>query len=217
MVLERLYDHLRRRWLVSALFRAAAITPAQTAPPAGSFDDTLRQIFEKRAYKLRTFEKAHWLDGGRSYNTLEDSSGAPPVEEEEEAKSSERKPAQDIVAYDTATGRRQVLVPASRLVPPGASAPLEIDDYEWSKDRARLLVFTNTKKVWRRNTRGDYWVLNTRRGTLKKLGGPDAGPSSLMYAKFSPAGDRVAYVRRGDLYVEQLADGKITRLTIDGD
>ena len=38
-----------------------------------------------------------------------------------------------------------------------------------------------------------------------------------MYAKFSPAGDRVAYVRRGDLYVERLADDSITRLTTDAD
>ena len=38
-----------------------------------------------------------------------------------------------------------------------------------------------------------------------------------MYAKFSPAGDRVAYVRQGDLYVERLGDGAITRLTTGAD
>ena len=38
-----------------------------------------------------------------------------------------------------------------------------------------------------------------------------------MYAKFSPQGDRVAYVRQGDLYVERIADGKITRLTTGAD
>ncbi len=50
--------------------------------------------------------------------------------------------------------------PASRLVPPGAKTPLDIDDYAWSADGRRLLIFTNTKKVWRQNTRGDYWVLD---------------------------------------------------------
>src|SRR5215472_9860726 len=217
MALDRLDTLLRWRRLASALFLAAAITPAQTAPPAGSFDNTLREIFQKRAYKLRTFEKAHWLDDGRSYTTLEDSSGASPVEEEEgdEAKRGERKSAQDIVAYDTATGRRQVLIPASRLVPPGASAPLEIDDYELSKDRARLLVFTNTKKVWRRNTRGDYWVLDVASGRLHKLGA-EAPASSLMFATFSPDGSRAAYVRENNLYVEDLASGTVTALTRDG-
>jgi dipeptidyl-peptidase-4 len=38
-----------------------------------------------------------------------------------------------------------------------------------------------------------------------------------MYAKFSPSGDRVAFVRRGDLYVERLSDDSITRLTTDAD
>ncbi len=37
-----------------------------------------------------------------------------------------------------------------------------------------------------------------------------------MFAKFSPDGTRVAYVRANDLYVEHLADGRITRLTSDG-
>ena len=40
------------------------------------------------------------------------------------------------------------------------TAPLAIEDYAWSGDGARLLIFTNTRKVWRDNTRGDYWVLD---------------------------------------------------------
>src|ERR1043165_368229 len=100
-------------------------------------------------------------------------------------------------------------------MPPGAAAPLEIDDYAWSKDLSRVLIFTNTKQVWRLNTRGDYWVLDRGSGRLRKLGG-DAQPSTLMYAKFDPAGTRVAYVRGNDLYVEDLSGGTITRLTTDG-
>jgi dipeptidyl-peptidase-4 len=72
--------------------------------------------------------------------------------------------------------------------------------------------------VWRANTRGDYWVLaleNGKPGALKKLGG-DAPEASLMYAKFSPDGTRVAYVREQNLYVEDLASGRILSLTTDG-
>ena len=39
----------------------------------------------------------------------------------------------------------------------------------------------------------------------------------MMYAKFSPQGDRVAFVRKGDIYVERLSDGAITRLTTGAD
>jgi dipeptidyl-peptidase-4 len=141
------------------------------------------------------------MDEGRAYTTVEPSAADP------EAK--------DIVRYDTASGARRVLVPASALVPAPGQKPLTIDDYGWSKDGKRLLLFTNTKKVWRCNTRGDYWVLDLAIGKLSKLGagGPE---SSLMFAKFSPDGGRVAYVRANDVWVEDIASGKVTRLTSDG-
>ena len=37
-----------------------------------------------------------------------------------------------------------------------------------------------------------------------------------MFAKFSPDGARVAYVRENNIYVERLDDGRVTTLTSDG-
>ena len=90
--------------------------------------------------------------------------------------------------------------------------PSAIDDYAFSADRSRLLIFTNSQRVWRTNTRGDYWVLDRSSHELHKLGG-DAPPASLMHAKFAPDGLRVAYVRSNNIYVEDLRDHRITRLT----
>ena len=58
--------------------------------------------------------------------------------------------------------------------------PLRIDDFSVSADGRRLLLFTNTRRVWRLNTRGDYWVFDRDAKALRKLGGkvPEA---SLMY------------------------------------
>src|SRR6185312_4853763 len=123
----------------------------------------------------------------------------------------------EIVRYETATGSRSILVSARQLVPAGASEALDFDDYAWSSDGNLLLLFTNTARVWRQNTRGDYWVLDRKSGALKKLGGANGPPSTMMYAKFSPSGDRVAYVRQGNIYVERLRDGVITALTNDAD
>ena len=150
---------------------------------------------------MKRFGPARWIEGGRAYTTLEGSG--------------EADSGKSIVRYDAASGERRVLVPAERLVPAGEKKPLAIDDYAWSKDGKRLLVFTNTKKVWRQNTRGDYWVLDLPDGALKKLGG-DAPSSSLMFAKFSPDGGRVAYVRANNIHVEDLGTGSITQLTADG-
>src|SRR4029450_2382945 len=101
-------------------------------------------------------------------------------------------------------------------VPEGTDAPLEVEDYAWSPDGKKALIFTNTQPVWRLNTRGDYWVLDRATGRLRQLGGPKVKPSTLMFAKFSPEGTRVAYVRENNLYVENLEDGAITALTTDG-
>jgi dipeptidyl-peptidase-4 len=45
-------------------------------------------------------------------------------------------------------------------------------------DEQKLLIFTNSARVWRSNTRGDYWVLDLKADTLAKLGGPEAKPST---------------------------------------
>ena len=85
--------------------------------------------------------------------------------------------------------------------------PLRAQSFRFSDDGRKLLLFTNTARVWRANTRGDYWVLDLGTGALRKLGGPAAKPQTLMFAKFSPQGDRVAYVRENNIYVERLSDG----------
>ena len=101
-------------------------------------------------------------------------------------------------------------------MPPGESAPLAIDDYAFSDDQSLVLIFTNSKRVWRANTRGDYWVLDRASHELRKLGG-DAPPASLMFAKLSPTARHVAYVRENNLYVEDLASRQITALTASAD
>ena len=180
--------------------RARSQQPAQVLQSI-EHNQFLRDAFLNHDYAAHPFGPARWLNGGNSFTTVEPSPSG--------------HDARDIVRYDTATGRRDVLVSASDLIPPGAKEPLQIQDYEWSSDMNRLLVFTNSRRVWRLNTRGDYWVFDRHSKTLRKLGG-DAAPSTLMFATFSPDGSRVAYVHANNLYVEDVATGAITPLTHDG-
>jgi len=85
----------------------------------------------------------------------------------------------DLVAVNAPRGGSSVIVSAEMLVPSGASEPLDLEGYEWSADHNRLLIFTNSARVWRANTRGDYWVLDLKTKQLRKLGGSAAGPPSL--------------------------------------
>ncbi|HTY57726.1 MAG TPA: DPP IV N-terminal domain-containing protein, partial [Bacteroidota bacterium] len=162
---------------------------------------TVDRIFHSREFFSRGAGPVQWIDGGAGYTALE--------------RSASREGGRDLVRYETATGARTILVPSERLVPPGSSSPLAVEHYAWSPGNRYLLIFTNSRRVWRLNTRGDYWILNVADGKLKRLGG-DAPPSSLMFATFSPDGSRVAYVRGNNLYVEDVEHGGIVQLTADG-
>jgi dipeptidyl-peptidase-4 len=186
--------------VTTAAFLAPQPLPAQV--PAAT-TAALQQIFASRYYAPERFGPARWIEGGKAYTTLE--------------RSAATKGGFDIVRYDSKTGARSILIATAALVPAGDTTPLAIDNYTWSPDTRQLMIFTNTKQVWRQNTRGDYWVLDRASGALRQLGGTGAPASTMMYAKFSPQGDRVAFVRKGDIYVERLADGTITRLTTGAD
>ncbi len=161
---------------------------------------TLDRIFSGE-FRLDYFGQARWIDDGKAYTTLE--------------YSEEYRGAQDIVSYRAKTGERTVLLKAEQLISENEKSPLEISDYFWSNDKTRLLIFTNTRKVWRYHTRGDYWVLDLDSGVLQQLGKALPG-SSLMFAKFSPDDSRVAYVSGHNIYVEDLKSQKVTQLTTDG-
>ena len=161
----------------------------------------VERIYASPELVTQSLGPVRWLEDGAGYTRLEPSGTV--------------KEARDLVRYDVETGRRQVLVATDRLIPSGSSKPLTVDNYFWSPDGKLLLIYTNSQKVWRQNTRGDYWVLNLGSGKLTKLGG-DAKPATLMFAKFSPDGTRVGYVRENNIYVESVADNRITALTRDG-
>lgn len=120
-----------------------------------------------------------------------------------------------IVRYLLPGFQREVAVDAGLLVPPGAAGPLAVQGFSYSEDGKKLLIYTNSKKVWRQNTRGDYWVLDLGTHALRQLG-ITRPPSSLMFAKISPDGTRAAYTSEHNIYVEDLGSGAITQLTTDG-
>ncbi len=108
-----------------------------------------------------------------------------------------------------------LLVSEKQLTPKGRTAPLKISYFSFSNDQQKILLFTNTKKVWRLRTKGDYWVLDLKTGSLSQLG-KSLPAASLMFAKFSPDANAVAYVSNNNIYVEDLATAAIKPLTTDG-
>src|SRR5205807_2395340 len=84
---------------------------------------------------------------------------------------------------------------------------------EFASDGVRLLVFTNSARVWRQNTKGTYYVWDLQ---AKRLIPVSAQPGYQMFAKFSPDGRMVAFVRANNIYVTDLTTGAETAVTADG-
>ena len=179
--------------IVSTIGRAAEAGSTNAPSPLL----TIERIFKGGEFGGEGFG-GHWLEDSSGYVTWE--------------KPASGGPGQDLVRHDPATDKRDVLLAASELIPAGKTQPLSVDDYAWSTDRSKVLIYTNSKKVWRTHARGDYWVLDRTSHELFQIGG-HAPDSSLMFAKFSPDGTHVAYVRERNLYSQDLRSRKVTTLT----
>ena len=161
---------------------------------------TIDRLYNSTEFRQEWFGQTEWFNNGEAYTKVE-RSGA--------------NNGYEIALYDTKTGERSILVSTKQLTPKENDGSLRIASYSWSKDQRKLLIFTNTKRVWRTNTKGDYWYLNLDTDELKQLG-KNLPESSLMFAKFSPDNQSVAYVSGFNIYNENIKTGKLTQLTTDG-
>ena len=162
---------------------------------------TIDRIFHDKEFELNKQVPSKWLEDGDSYTTVEPSKSV--------------AGGFDIVRHDSASGDKSILVGAKQLVPEGFEKPLEIKDYSWSDDGRFVLISTNTVKFRRLESFGDYWLLDLANSTLRQVG-VDAPPSSLMYAKFSPDSNFIAYMYLNNIYVESIDGRTIKQLTHDG-
>lgn len=172
-------------------------SPAQEKPLS---ELTLEDLYKNNIFCQKGINSVRWMKDNKGYSALEDNAIVG---------------GKDIVEYDTKTGNRKILVSAGKLIPTGENKPLIISGYSWSEDNSKLLIFTNTRKVWRYHTRGDYWILDLKTGKLTQIGS-SMEEARLMFAKFSPDGKKVGFVYQNNIYVQTLESGKIDQLTTDG-
>ncbi len=163
-------------------------------------DLSLEEIVAGKVITTKSIGAMNWLNDGERYSRLEKNNETGGT---------------DVVAYRAKDDAREVIIPSSMLIDRETGKPIGVRSITWSADNKKVLIYNNTRRVWRYDTRGDYWVLDRETGALRQLGKgrPEA---SLMFAKFSPDGTRVAYVSENNIYVEEVASGNIRQLTSDG-
>ncbi|ACU04753.1 S9 family peptidase [Pedobacter heparinus] len=121
----------------------------------------------------------------------------------------------ELVSISLAQNERKTIISRDLLYTSGQHTIGRIKDFFFSEDGSKVLIYTNSKKVWRYETRGDYFVADLKANTITQVG-KDKPASSLMFAKFSPDGNKVAYVSKHNLYVDDLMAKSTKALTTDG-
>ncbi|MGH7476478.1 MAG: S9 family peptidase [Longimicrobiales bacterium] len=181
--------------LLPAVVMSAALTLWPTALDAQRL--TVEDIFLSAEWRPQTLDLAGWLDA-RTFTFL-----APDPQ----------TGVADLWAEDAVTAERRRLVAGVTLVAAGAREPIEMEQVQWSADRTKLLIFTNSQRVWRRNTKGTYYVYDLNRQELTPV---STRAGWQMFAKLSPSGEQVGFVRENDLFLTDLRTGEERRLTDDG-
>lgn len=104
-----------------------------------------------------------------------------------------------------------VLISAEKLAYQGDK--IAIDDYFFNEDETKILLTTQTTSIYRRSYTAVHFLYDLKTGTLKAL---DETHQPQTLAEYSPDGTMVSYIYKNDLYVKDIASGKVKKLTQDG-
>jgi len=91
---------------------------------------------------------------------------------------------------------------------------IQMDDYSFNSDETKALISTNKKSIYRRSFSAVYYLLDLE---TKKLQPLDESRQPQTLAEYSPDGTKVSYIFENNLYVKDIASGKVKQLTKDGE
>ena len=152
---------------------------------------TLEEIWGG-TFRTSSLESLHSMNNGQQYSVLEFNSTARTT---------------SVAVYDYATAKKSKTLVDSKDI-----SNLDFfTGYTFSKDEKRIILNTEEEAIYRRSSRGVYYVFDTETKELVKI---DA--AKIQEPTFSPDGTKVAYVKDNNIYVFDIASKKSKQLTSDG-
>ena len=99
-----------------------------------------------------------------------------------------------------------------RTIIDSKNVEIDINNYKFSKDEKNVLFANDTEKIYRYSSKSIYHIYNLKTKKLIKI-----SDDKIMYADFSPNGDKVAYVNSNNLFIKDLSNNKTIQITTDGE
>ncbi|MCF8329205.1 MAG: S9 family peptidase [Crocinitomicaceae bacterium] len=90
---------------------------------------------------------------------------------------------------------------------------IAFDDYEFNFDETKILFMTSIVPIYRRSFTAIYYLYDL---TTKQLMPLDEKHQPQSLAEYSPDGKSVSFIHGNDIFVKQVANGKVVKLTDDG-
>ena len=152
-------------------------------------DITLDDLWKNYAFHPKSMGGFNSMNDGEHYSTIE-----------------KTEDGQEIIKYQFKNGKKvRILFKSADFEIP------KIGKYTFSKNEKQLLLATETKSIYRYSSKSVYYIYDIHNDKISKL-----SDKKVMYANFSPQGDKVAYVLDNNLFIKDIKSGTITQVTSDG-
>ncbi|MCG3121006.1 MAG: Dipeptidyl aminopeptidase 4 [bacterium] len=159
---------------------------------------TLEDLFASPKFAGKAFQDGQWAEKGPVITFVQP----------------EGDSVTHLMSLDLERNQQTKLLDGAKLYATDVHRLIVIDDYAFSADRSRLLIYTDSAPVWRFPTKGYYYLYDFATQKLTPISSREKGYQ--LFAKLSANGRHVAFVRDRNLFAVELASMKETQLTFDG-
>ncbi len=156
---------------------------------------TLEEIFNTNIFMGKTVENIQWLPYDSAFTFT---------------KTNFQNGLDDIYIHYVNSGKEELLVSSNELI--YEQRPINMSSYSWTQDGTYLLIAGPKVAIWRHSIEAPYYLLNVK---TKKITALSENDTHLRNVKLSPDGKWVGYVKRHNLYIDELSSNKEIQLTND--
>ncbi len=157
---------------------------------------TMDDIYHSSKFRIKLVGGIKWAPGGKAFYFIK-----------------HQKDTTLIMRHDLQSGKESVWLNVRPIIDPQTAKPLQVFDWMPSADGTKILFKTDARRVWRRYDEARFLIYDRTTKTLKPV---HAYHLRIRHAKLSPDGRKVGYTFENNIYVQDVATGKVTQVTFDG-
>jgi dipeptidyl-peptidase 4 len=157
-------------------------------------DITLEDIWQKGTFRPEYFEGFNWMKDDHYFTRLDYAKGEIP----------------ELIKYDVINAApADTLLKNSNLMYNGN--PIAIEDYSFSQDEKKILISENVKHIYRRSSKGTYYIYDIASRKITRL-----SEGALSNVSFSPDSRMAAFTRDNNIFYVDLSTMIESAITNDG-